>query len=287
MISCRYASLSRPILAALLGAFLLSLSCREVPIQRYELKGKVVSVDRAARQATIAHEAVKGFMDAMTMPFNVKDDWALDVLAPGQSVEATLVIQGDRSWIEGLRIHQEGAYSGAPAAASTTANLPEIGAEVPDFRLVNQDGKAIHLHSYRGRPLLLTFIYTRCPLPDFCPLTSRNFSELHQAFQTMPQPGRMPHLLTISFDTENDTPAVLREYAGRYMHPAVFSQWEFATGTPDEIKEITGYFGLTYRAESGQITHNLVTAMIGADGKLEHLYTGNRWTPREVLADIK
>jgi protein SCO1 len=282
MINYRYLNRCHPILFAVLCACLLPLGCRHSPEQRYDLKGKVVSVDKGQRQVTIAHEKINGLMDAMTMPFSVKEDWALSVLAPGQTVEATLVIRGDRSWIEGLRIHQtKDSGNGAPLPS-----LPKIGSEVPDFRLLNQEGKPIHLHSYRGRPLLLTFIYTRCPLPDYCPRTSKNFSEIYQGLQSMPQPGRKPHLLTISFDADYDTPAVLRAYAGRYMHPAVFNQWEFATGSPDEIKEIAGYFGLSYWRESGQITHNLVTALIGPDGKLDHLYTGNEWTSQQILAEL-
>jgi protein SCO1/2 len=257
--------------------------CQSSLEQRYELKGKVVSVDKAQRQVTIDHDAIKDFMDAMTMPYNVKDDWALSALAPGQSIEATLVVRGDRSWIEGLRIFQS-----EPAGGSAAVNSePRIGDEVPDFSLLNQDNKRIHLSQYRGQPLLLTFIYTRCPLPDYCPRTSRNFSEVYRGLASLPESGPKPHLLTISFDTEFDTPAVLRNYAARYMNPVMFSKWEFATGSPDEIKKITGYFGLVYRRESGQITHSLVTALIGQDGRLSRLYRNNEWIPSRVLGEFK
>jgi len=258
-------------------------SCQRAAEQRFELRGKVVAVDKAQRQVTIAHEQIKGFMDAMTMSFNVKEDWAMSVLAPGQAVEATLVVNGDRSWIEGLKISQR-KDADSPDGASST---PKIGDEVPDFHLLDQDNKQIHLVQYRGRPLLLTFIYTRCPLPDFCPRTSMNFSEIRRGLQSIPDPSRRPHLLTISFDTEYDSPAILRDYARRYMNPPDFTQWEFATGSEDDINKITGYFGLLYRRESGQITHTLVTALIESNGKLARLYESNRWTPREVLAQFK
>jgi protein SCO1 len=261
----------------------LSMCCGTPDERRFDLRGKVVAIDRAQRQVTIAHEPIKGFMDAMTMPFNVKDDWALPVLASGQTVEATLVVRGDRSWIEGLRISQTKDSGSRPAIHP----VPEIGSVVPDFRLLNQDGKPIHLAQYRGHPLLLTFIYTRCPLPDYCPRTSKNFSEIYQALQTMSQSDRKPHLLSISFDVDHDTPAVLREYAGRYMHPAVFDQWEFATGSPEEIKQITGYFGLSYRRESDQIVHTMITALIGPEGKLKRLFPGNGWTSRQILAELQ
>jgi len=257
--------------------------CQRVPEQRYELKGKVVAVDKTQRQVTIAHEEIKGFMDAMTMPFNVKEDWALSALAPGQAVEATLVVKGDESWIEGLKISQREAADNS----QTVEAIPKIEDEVPDFKLLNQDSRQIHLSQFRGRPLLLTFIYTRCPLPDFCPRTSMNFSEIHRKLQSVADPRRKPRLLTISFDTGHDTPSVLREYALRYMHPADFEEWEFATGSPDEIRMITSYFGLSYQQDSGQIVHNLVTALIGADGKLVRLYEGNQWTPSKILAEFK
>jgi protein SCO1/2 len=164
--------------------------------------------------------------------------------------------------------------------------LPEPGDTIPDFGLLNQDNRPIHLHQYRGRPLLLTFIYTRCPLPDYCPLMSGNFSAIHYTLKSLPQSDKTPHLLTVSFDTDHDTSSVLREYAARYMKPVRFDQWEFATGSPEEIREITGFFGLVYRKETNQIVHSLVTALIDGDGKLVRLYRGNQWRPDEVLKDL-
>jgi protein SCO1 len=271
----------RVTVTAIVIALVLS-GCRTEPEKRYDLKGRVVSMDKEHRQVTLAHEKIPGFMDAMTMPFNVHDDWAIDVLAPGQSVDATLVVAGDRSWIEIRNIRKAGQSS-----AVSEISGPKTGDEVPDFALLNQDNQPVHLHQFRGRPLLLTFIYTRCPLPDYCPRTSRNFSDIYQALRLKPASAQKPLLLTVSFDTQNDTPAVLREYAGRYMHPVNFKDWAFATGTEEEIKKITTYFGLNYWPESGQISHNLVTVLIAPDGKVVQLYQGNQWKPAEVLAIIK
>ena len=271
------------VLFVTIGVCFVMAGCRSVPESRHDLKGKVVSVDKARRQVTIAHEQVPGFMDAMTMPFNVREEWALEALAPGQGIEATLVIKGDRSWIEGIRLSQGGAGSGTETAGST----PRIGEEVPDFTLLNQENKRIHLTQYRGRFLLLTFIYTRCPLPDFCPRTSRNFSEVYRGLKSTADSERKAHLLTVSFDTEYDKPAVLREYARRYMNPPDFGVWEFATGSAEDIKKITSHFGLIYRRESGQIEHSLVTALIGPDGTLKQIYQGNQWTPGQILAELR
>jgi protein SCO1 len=271
------------VLLAVFSAWFLMTNCGRSPEKRFELEGKVVSIDKAQRQVMIDHEQIPGFMDAMTMPFSVREDWALEALAPGQAIQATLVVRGDRSWIEGIRLSQS-AVGDRP---ETAVAMPGIGEEVPDFKLINQDTAQIHLAQYRGRPLLLTFIYTRCPLPDYCPRTSRNFSEVYRALKSIAKAGQKPHLLTVSFDPEYDTPAVLREYARRHMNPPDFGAWEFATGSPEAIKNITGYFGLIYRKESGQITHSLVTALIGADGKLKQMFQGNEWTPGQVLKALQ
>lgn len=266
-----------------MSACLLLAGCQRAPERRFDLKGKVVAVDRADKQVTLAHEKIPGFMDAMTMPFSVGDDWAMSVLAPGQDVEATLVVQEDRSWIENLRISRADEVKGSAASVPD----PQPGDEVPDFSLLNQNNGKIHIHQYRGRALLLTFIYTRCPIPEYCPRTSSNFSEIHRSLKSVPEPGKRPHLLTISFDTDHDSPAVLREYAARYMKPVSFEEWEFATGSAEEIRKVAGYFGLMYRPEFGQITHSLVTALIGPDGKIVRIYRGNKWTAGQILADLK
>ncbi|HTY64099.1 MAG TPA: SCO family protein [Acidobacteriota bacterium] len=270
---------------ALLVAVAVS-SCQRTPERRFELKGKVVSVDKSQHQVTLEHEAIKGYMDAMTMSFDVKDDQVLP-LAPGQMIRATLVVQEDRSWIEGITITKTESEAEPIGDSAELHPAPKPGTEVPDFSLLNQDNKHIHLSQYKGQYLLLTFIYSRCPLPDYCPRTSSNFAAIHNSLHSMPSSGPKTHLLTVSFDTENDTPSVLREYAARYMRPAAFDEWEFATGTPDEIKNITGFFGVSFWRESGMIAHFLMTALIGPDGKIASIHPGNKWTPREILAELK
>jgi protein SCO1/2 len=267
------------ILSAILLLYGLMAGCADSPRDTYELKGRVVAVNPDNEEVTLEHEEIPGYMTAMTMPFKVKDKWVLSVMAPGQTVEATLVVQDGRSWIEDIMVSGTGSV-GRAAEASV---IPEPGDQVPDFTLTNQDGKEIHLSQYKGRPLVLTFIYTRCPLPDYCPLTSSKFAAIYRASRSLPQSGTVPHLLTVSFDAQYDTPEVLREYAQRYMNPVRFDRWEFATGTEDQVRKITGYFGLVYERESNQIVHSLVTALIGPDGRLVRLYLGNEWRPEEVM----
>jgi protein SCO1/2 len=266
---------------------LMTVSCQPRPSgreQRFDLKGKVADVDKNIGMVTISHETIPNFMEAMTMPFKLKDAWAFDVLKPGDRVTATLVVDGERSWIEGIVIVQESAD---PTSAPDVAE-PKPGDQPPDFTLVNQDGKRIHLKDYRGKVALLTFIYTRCPLPDYCPLMTDNFAEIHKAIKEDAASFPATRLLSISVDPDFDKPKVLRQYGLAHAGEArAFEQWEFAVGTADEVKKIATYFGLQYWKDGDQIVHSLRTALINQDGKLVKLYRGNEWKAAEVLNDLK
>ena len=260
---------------------------KPLPQQRYDLRGKVVAVDANAGTVTVAHQSIPGYMGAMTMSFIVKDQWAFKVLKPGQTVSASLVIEGDHSWLEGLVVTEEGKPGSDSLARPGSARAP-FGQEVPDFALINQDGKRIHLHQYHGKALLLTFIYTRCPLPDYCPLMSRNFAQIAEQVRRDPKLSASTHLLSISIDPEFDTPSVLRAYGQNYagdLHP--FDRWEFATGTPDQVRKVAEFFGLRYWTDRGQIVHSLVTALVAANGKVIQFYRGNDWQPAQVVSDLR
>ncbi len=272
-----------------IGLLFGAVSCRRSASngKRYELKGTVVAVDADNHQVTIAHDEIKDYMPSMTMPFSVPDESAYAILKPGDRINAILIVDGTQSWLEELVISQESAdptarRADAPAEA-------KAGDDVPDYGLVNQDGKPIKLHNYRGKALLLTFIYTRCPMPDQCNLMSENFSNLEAELRKQPNLFDRTHLLSVSFDPEYDTPAVLRSYgaahSGRYSEEN-FQHWEFASGTKDQIKGIAQFFGLRYYEETGQIIHSLRTAVITPDGKIYKVYRGNEWKPDEVLKDV-
>jgi len=272
--------------------FCLSLAaCQPTPEpqgRRFEFKGTVVSVDKAQQTATISHEEVKGFMDAMTMPFKLKDAWPLDVMKPGDEVQATLVVTDASAWLEDVVVVQKNApaQTGTPASSA----LPRPGDAVPDFRLVNQDGKPVSLANYKGKALLLTFIYTRCPVPEYCSLMSNNFARLERELQKDPTLYARTHLLSVSFDPAYDTPKVLRSYGaattGNY-DKETFAHWEFVTAADDEIKKMAQFFGLTYVPEKGEFIHSLQTALVAPDGKLFKLYSGNEWKPEDVLGDMR
>ena len=273
----------------------MGLACRprrSANEKRYDLKGKVVAIEKTDRTVTIAHEDIPGYMPAMTMPFKIKDNASLEILAPGDQVSATLVIDDVSSWLEDLVITKE-AVVDPNAKASDGITEPRPGDEVPDFGLVNQDDKRIHLAQYRGKALVLTFVYTRCPQPDQCTLMSNNFAAIDQELQKQPELYEKTHLLSISFDPDYDTPKVLRSYGashtGRYSDET-FQHWEFATGSKDEVKGVAQFFGLRYfhDTESGneQVIHSLRTAVIGLDGKVVKLYRGNEWKPEQIVSDL-
>lgn len=275
----------------LLLCALLFMSCKSQPTvqgKRYEFKGTIVSVDKAHQSATISHEAVKDFMDAMTMPFKVKDAWSLDVMKSGDEIQATLVVTDDSAWLEEVIVVQKSATQTAtPPESSQT---PKPGDAIPDFRLINQDSKPVRLAQYKGRALLLTFIYTRCPVPEYCTLMSSNFALIERELQKDVMLYKRTHLVSISFDPAYDTPKVLRSYGasqtGNY-DKETFAHWEFVTGDAEEVKRLAQFFGLTYIPEKDQLVHSLQTALIAPDGKLAKLYSGNEWKPAEVLEDIR
>lgn len=264
---------------------LLTLACSKKPAEkRYELQGEVVAVDSAAHQITVAHQDIPGLMPGMTMPFLVgpNEEWVFGKIGPGDQIHATLVL-GKNAELQDISFTKQAA---AATDGTTTMHLPQVGEQVPDFSFVNQNGKRIHLAQFRGKPLLLTFIYTRCPMPDFCLLMSNNFSEILKRLHEDPKTFDQAQLLSISIDPEHDKPDVLRQYGKRYVGDVDpnFQHWQLATGSPEQIRKAADYFGLSYNQKSGQIVHSLSTVLIGADGKVVKVYLGNDWKPADVAA---
>lgn len=272
----------------------MAVSCngpRSQNEKRYPIAGKVIAVNKTERTATVDHEAIPGYMESMTMDFTVKSDPDLDRIKPGDRISATLVVTDDSSWIE-ISAIMEGGSEVTPT--TIVPGEPKPGDEVPDFTLVNQDGKPIRLSQYKGKALALTFIYTRCPDPDQCTLMSANFAAIDKELARDSALATKTRLLSITFDPEYDTPKVLRSYGASHtgrLSEERFERWEFATGTKDEIKKTAQYFGVRYFRESEsqeeKVIHSLRTAVIDPQGKLVKLYRGNEWRPEEILSDLK
>ena len=274
------------ILVIVISAAVFAISCGPPP-ERYELEGKIVSVDVAAGKVTVAHKKISGLMDAMTMPFSVVDRKLLPSIQKGDQLRAILVVRGNALWLEGLVVSR--AVANGSLVDEMASSGPELGSTVPDIELVNQDGDVVRISDYRGKALLLTFIYTRCPLVEFCPRMNKHFSVIEQTLEADPELYEQTHMLSISFDPDFDTPELLKTFA--LQQPTVttetLSHWEFASGTQENLRTIGFYLGLTYREEEDQIVHNLRTAFVAPDGTLAKLYLGNDWTPEEVVSDVR
>jgi protein SCO1 len=258
--------------------------------QKFEVKGKVVSVDKAKHEVTIAHEEIKGYMEAMTMPFTLLDDYVYSELKPGSQILATLVIDQGRTWLEDAVVSN--ADPNQVVRTEDTGVEPAAGAETPDFALVNQDGKKISFKQYRGKALIMTFIYTRCPLPEYCPLMTQNFMTIDRELQNKPALRDKTHLLSVTVDPDYDKPNVLRDYGARAasLDNDGFKRWEFATGSPEQIKSVAQFFGLNYwkdDKDKNQVIHGLRTVIITPDGKVAKVYRHNDWKPEDLVKDLE
>lgn len=285
---------------SLLTALLLLSACRPssqpggVEAKSYSLQGQVLELEPQRKLATIKHEDIKGFMPAMTMPYAVKDAKMLDGLSPGDLINATLTVDSSGVFLTAIRkvgtapLEKPAASAATEeASASSGFELLKIGDPAPDAAFVDQDGRKRDFGSFKGQTVVMTFIYTRCPMPTFCPLMDRHFASIQRTIEKDPALKRV-HLVSVSFDPLTDTPPVLKKHAKELA--ADPARWTFLTGDRDDIDRFASRFGVSVaRAENDQrdITHNLRTVIIDANGRLVKVYTGNEWTPEQVLADLK
>jgi len=247
-----------------------------------------VSVDRAGGTVTVRHEAIPGYMEAMTMPFAVSEPGIFEEVRPGDTLEAKLLVGERGSRLEGVVVSRPPR---TPSVETIPApgNYGKPGDEAPATALVDQEGKAFSLADFRGKAVAVTFIFTRCPLPDFCPRMNLNFSEVERRLAADPKLYGKTQLLSVSFDPEHDTPAVLKAFREPFLRGApgvVPGHWRFATGTLERIREFAGFFGLTYLRTGNQFVHSLATAVISTDGKLLSLRRGNDWEPKDLVEDL-
>ena len=272
------------------AALVLAAACSRGPAPRqYELNGQILGIKPEEREVLIKHRDIKGFMPGMTMPFKVADPALLQGRQPGDLVTATLVIAGTDAHLSTLT--RTGAapldVPPTPATATSGFELLKQGEVVPDHLLIDQDGTPRPLSSLRGHRIALTFTYTRCPMPNFCPLMDRHFAALQREIKKTPALADV-RLLSVSFDPQFDTPRTLKTHANKLeADPLV---WNFVTGDRDEIARFAARFGVAIeRAEQNpvEITHNLRTAILDPQGRLVKVHTGNSWTPTDLLVDLK
>ena len=259
--------------------------CRS-PQRSYALNGDIVGIDRSAHQLIVRNDNIPNFMEAMTMSYQMKDPAVFDRLQVGQRIKARLIVTEKEYWLEDIQV----VGQAQPSAEASQGKIPAEGQAVPDFVFTNQDGRRVHLAQYKGKVLLLTFIYTRCPMPDYCPRMTHNFLEIEKSLKQDPVVYQRTHLLSVTFDPDFDTPKVLRQHAlSTTAMPAaeLFSHWEFLAPRSGDLDAIAHFFALSKWNEKDQITHSLSTAIIGSDGKLYRWYNGNSWTTQELLREIR
>lgn len=277
------------------------VGCERTPpagtqVKTYRLVGVVRDVKEKEGVVSIRHEKIPGFMDAMTMPFTLKDRAILEELQPGDEVEGTLRVESEHEIVKDYELadlvvtrpalapSMKLDLSGGSAQLRPAPRRLEVGEIVPDFTMTTQEGQTLRLSDLRGKVVVLTFIYTRCPLPDFCPLMDRKFSGLADRLATSPESAESVRLLSVSFDPEHDTPEVLRKHARTQgARPPL---WTFAVASHDELGKVAGALGLTYGPGREEIIHNLSTAVIDPQGRLLRLDVGKdakTWKPADLL----
>jgi len=280
-----------PTPSCLLAAALLFVFAACSSERSYEVQGRVAGFGDDHRTVIVEHGEIRGLMPAMVMPFTARDSSAIASLRTGDAVSFNLFLLGDSAWIADIEKLPDDAVSQHPASRRDPSVAPgspilEAGDAIPDMHLLTHADSTLNLADLQGRPLVVTFIYTRCPLPDFCPLMTHQFVQLQERLQSQSDSGRPPvHFLSVSLDPAYDTPDVLKKYAREAG--ADLSTWTFATGDSAVIRDLAQQFGVFYQSEGSELVHNLSTALIGSDGRIRRIWRGSDWTADDVIQALQ
>jgi len=262
--------------------FGILLSTCQSKTKHFDLNGQVLDKKPATNEITVNHEDIPGFMSAMTMSYSVRDKNGFQQVEPGDVIAADVITtkNGNEYWLENIRITDT---SGRKTIKPGTVHRLDIGERVPGLTLVNQDGKSFRLGDFRGKAVLITFIYTRCPMPTFCPRLSGQFAKIQDDLAKTPVDFAKTHLVTISFDPKYDTPPVLRKYGLAYLDndPTGFSHWDFASTNAGDLRKIADAFGLEYFEDDNQIAHSMVIVLMSPEGTVAK-YWSTEWTAVEL-----
>jgi protein SCO1/2 len=278
-----------PFSALILFTALTGLGCRApAPAARtYELKAQILAIDQARQELIVNHADIPGFMPAMTMPYKVRDANLLKGRTPGELIAATLVVDGSDAYLQSIR-HEGLAALPEKRPAVRAIDVLDVGEPVRDGELIDQSGTRRTLGDWRGQVLAVTFVYTRCPLPNFCPLIDRHFADVQEQVRSSSDLRGRVHLVSVTLDPEYDTPAVLMRHAGQLKaDPAV---WTMLTGSREQVETFASQFGVSVTRENPQsteIVHNLRTAVIDGSGRLVTILSGGDWQPSALIAEIR
>jgi protein SCO1/2 len=262
--------------------------------QVFTVKGVVKELEPDGKTAVIRHEAIPGYMEAMTMPFEVRDTNLLHGLKAGDTVSFELDVTPTEGWIQGLtKLESAAPETIAPATNSETKPVMHVsralepldeGDPLPDYQFTNELGEAVRLSQFKGQVLAFTFFFTCCPFPDYCPRMTSNFGKAEKQLEALTNAPARWHLLSISFDPARDTPAKLATYARNAEYDK--SHWSFLTGDEDQISGLAEQIGENYWREEGSIGHNLRTVVVDASGHIRKIIPGNKWTVEEFVKDM-
>jgi protein SCO1/2 len=262
-------------------------------VESHAMQGLVLSVDAAHKSMSVSCKSVPGYMDAMVMPFEVRDGKMLDGLEPGTIIDFSYVVDGDSSYAENVRVHryesleQEPLEAGRLAIVSKLASPPAGVAmlntqqRVPDFTLTDQAGRKIVSSQFNGRVVVLSFAYVRCPNPAYCFRLTNNLGELQKRFSE--SLGRDLVLLTVIVDPEHDQNDAINRYARIWK--ANPQTWHFLTGPLPEVQRVSHMFGMDFWNDEGFLTHSFHTVVMGRQGKLFANLEGNQFSS-EQLGDL-
>ncbi len=250
----------------------------------YPMRGVLRNFDPKTGQATVSHEAVQGYMPAMTMNFDLADPQEMNALRSGDTFTCRLRVTRDRAWIEAIhKVDTPLAPTVGEMAVGRSAELSR-GDLLPDIELLDEQGKTVHLHDFRGKALAISFIYLRCPLPTYCPLMNRNFQAAQALLDRLGLKERV-HFLSVSMDPQNDTPELLANFAQAYEADELV--WTFAVAQETPLHTLGDAVGLEFQRKADGISHNLRTVVVDPQGKIRRIFRGNTWTPQELAAELR
>ncbi len=258
-----------------------TLLASDAGVTNYTARGVVREVRAAEGQVVIAHEEIPNFMGAMTMPFNVKDAAILTNVAAGEKIRFELHVSDSESWVDHVERFDGPSAPGGSEAAAPEVQSPPLARAVPappgrsksplrTFKFTNELGQPVCLEDFRGQAVALTFFFTRCPIPEFCPRLSRNFAEVQHKLGTMENAPTNWHLLSVTFDPAHDTPGALKAYAATYHYDP--AHWSFLTGPADKIAELAAACDVRYDPDSGLFNHNFRTLIVDTSNHLQMVF---------------
>jgi len=278
-------------LAALLAGCNRKGSQPAVPTQVFDVKGVIKELEPDGKTAVIQHEAIPGYMQAMTMPFEVRDTNLLRGLKAGDAISFKLAVTPTEGWIADLTKLDSPAPESAPQAPpqpatnfSRALEPLEPGDKLPDYHFTNELEEAVSLSQFKGQVLAFTFFFTSCPFPEFCPRMTSNFAQAEKQLETMTNAPAKWHLLSISFDPAHDTPQRLATYALGADYDK--SHWSFLTGEENQIGGLAEQIGENYWHEGGSIGHNLRTVVVDPSGHIRKIIGGSKWSVSDLVEDM-